>query len=768
MGGTLRRRALRRRSLIPALAAVGASLALVGPSAANVSVSKSGWQWANPTPQGRTLVDIAFAGGTGYAVGYGGTALSTSDAGQSWTGLTTGTTASLESVQALAPSTVVVNGGGGCVTRISEDGGLIFKRIFNVAESSCPEPVADVSFISSRVGSLLLKDGAVEQTEDGGETFSRKTGIPGTPASSGGGVLVGSQLHFFSAQSGIAFVSAEGGASSAYATPDGGVSWVAVPLPSGAKVTSLYFYDEKNGYAVGPETLLRTTDGGATWTAEPIAAHNDLTSIDCATAVRCVLTVSAGNELIETVDGGLTDTVLTASSSLIYGAAYANSNDIVAVGESGATVRSTDEGATFTPVSADIGGSYTRLREGPGAMLLAPGAHGNVAVSTNFGETWRVIATQTSQELVDVSFASPNLGYALDASGGLQLTTNGGASWQTLSPGTSRHADAVLAASEHAVLLIGPIGISRAVAGGPFEPLGGGVASAHLSDYDVAGSTDFVFGQGTHTLLRSNNEGASWKAVHLPLARKATRHRRGSSGVAIRSVAFTSAQQGMVLDTLGRLWVTASGGRSWRQILSTGTGAGLQLAFATSLDGFLSVGSFGGDSSDAYVLRTTNGGTTWQPQEITAGSLSYGDLVDPTALNATALVNGTAVNGEALHRLLFSTATGGEIPVAPPPGGTLTLRTSPTTYTARRLKAHHHSVRISGTLSGAVGGESIVVARRNLAGGPWQEQRVVAGANGGSFSTIWHITRSSVFVAQWAGGSGRPGSGSKLLVVTVK
>ncbi len=773
MGGRVNRRALRRLSVTAALGTGCVLFALAGFSSANVGVSKSGWQWANPTPQGRTLVDIAFAGDTGYAVGAGGTALATSNAGQSWTGLTTGTTADLESVQALAPNTVIVNGGGGCVTRISEDGGLVFRRIFNVAESGCPEPVAGLSFVSSRIGFLLLKTGAVEETEDGGETFSRKTGIPGSAASSGGGSLVGSQIHFFSANLGIAFVSPENGTSSAYMTPDGGVSWVSVALPSGAKVSSVYFVDEKTGYAVGPDTLLRTIDGGEKWTAEPIAAANNLTAIACATANRCVLTVSAGNELIETTDGGDTDTVKTTSSSLIYGAAYANATDIVAVGESGATVLSSNSGATFTPASADIGGSYSRLREGPGPMLLAAGADGNFAMSTNFGETWKVIATQTSQELIDVSFATPLIGYALDASGGLQMTSNGGASWQTLSPGTAMPSSGVLAVGEHAVLLFGPVGISRAVGGGAFAPLGGAVARARLSDYDVSGSTVFAFGAGTHTLIRSSDEGARWSTVRVPLSRRPSRHQRASAGVALRSVAFTSGQQGMLLDTQGRLWATSNGGRSWRQELSTGTSRGLQLGFSTPLEGFLSIGAFGGDGADAYVLRTSNGGVTWQPQEISAGSLSYGALVSPTALNAAALVTGTAVAGEALHRLLFSTSTGGETPPAPSApgaqtGGALTLSTRTTTYSARRLRAAHDTVRISGTLAGAVGGEAVVVARRNLSGGPWSEQRVVAGANGGSFSSIWHVTRSSVFVAQWAGGSGRPGSGSKVLEVTVK
>ena len=61
-----------------------------------------------------------------------------------------------------------------------------------------------------------------------------------------------------------------------------------------------------------------------------------------------------------------------------------------------------------------------------------------------------------------------------------------------------------------------------------------------------------------------------------------------------------------------------------------------------------------------------------------------------------------------------------------------------------------------------------MVSRRDLTGGAWQHQEVIAGANGGSFTTTWHISRSSVFVAQWAGDSGRPGSGSRLLQVSVR
>jgi photosystem II stability/assembly factor-like uncharacterized protein len=771
--------AMKRNSALIAIGLVVSLSLLTGLSTANVNVSKSGWSWGNPTPQGRTLRALAFSEGVGYAVGYGGTALSIGNAGQSWGGLATGTAANLERVQALSSSTVVVGGGAGCVTRISTDGGRLFRRIFNVAETGCPEPVAAFSFLSPQVGFLLLGNGSVEETTDGGETFSRKTGIPGTAASSGGGELVGTDIHFATAANGIAFVSSpKSGASAAYATPDGGVSWTPVALPSGARVTAVHFVDANNAYAIGPETLLRSTDGGEEWKAQPIAAGKSFNSIDCATATACILTVTAGNVLVETADGGATDSEKTTSSSLIYGAAYSSPTQIVAVGAVGATVLSSDGGATFTPASADIGGQYGRLRLGPAGTLLAPGAKGDLALSTNGGESWKVIATQTSQELLDVAFGTPALGYALDVKGGLQRTTNGGASWQTLSPGTATPADAVVALGESTALLVGPVGVYRAVGGGRFEPVAGKTAAtAHVSDYDLAGSTVFAFGPGGRTLIRSTDGGAKWTAVKMPLARKAGKKDKGKGkkakrvkgrpGVSIRSVAFTSAEQGMLLDTEGRLWSTADGGARWTEVLSAGTSEGIQVAFSDPAHGFMSVKSFGGDSQDAYVLRTSNGGATWHPQEITFGSIPGDGLLALGPLDAAVLVDSVSATPaqETLDRLFFTTTSGGDV------AGTedrLSLSTPTPKLTARRLKAAHGAVTIDGTLSGALGGEQVVVSRRDLSGGPWQHQEVTAGVNGGSFTSTWHIARSSVFVAQWAGDSGRPGQGSAVLKMIVR
>ena len=116
------------RPVLTALTGVLLALSLYAASAgASVQVGSSGWLWGNPLPQGNSINAISFAGTTGYAVGEFGTILATSDAGSTWTGLSSGTFTNLDEVQAIDGDSLYA--GGGCVGRRSDDGGKTFKRV---------------------------------------------------------------------------------------------------------------------------------------------------------------------------------------------------------------------------------------------------------------------------------------------------------------------------------------------------------------------------------------------------------------------------------------------------------------------------------------------------------------------------------------------------------------------------------------------------------------------------------------------------------------
>lgn len=743
-------------ALAPLLAIALVALSAGVAAGASVQVARSGWSWGNPTPQGNALSALDFREGVGYAVGAAGTALRTNDGGSTWSGLATGTSADLTKLQIIDPNNVVILGGNGCVLRRSSDGGTTFLPIFILAQTGCPNPVQSFFFVNGEIGYLLLRDGSVLRTADGGKTFSKQTAIPGTPASATGGGAAPADLLFTGASTGMAFVGGQSSANQEFTTTDGGVSWKpAGTIPGG--ISKLYQFDANTIYGIGPATLLQSVDGGKTFTKQPADGGATLTSIHCNTPGTCLITTSSGT-LLRTTDGGQTATTITASSVPLADAAFFNSTRAVAVGAAGQTVLSDDAGVDYTPVGGGIGGSFTALRPGAAALsAFAAGANGQIAFTTNGGAGWGIASVPTSAAVIDTAWPNASTGYALDAAGGLFSTANGGASWLTLSPGAGPPARAVLAlANGRTVVLVGPTGVKVALAGGPFQSVSSGPAAhASLNAGQAVGNAVFAWGSGGRSLLISPNAGRSWRAIKLP--GKKTR---------IAQASFPSASAGYLLDSTGRLWSTANAGRTWRESLAVGSSRLADLTFGSPASGYLRASAgFGGDSGDAYVLHTANGGRTWVPQAISRGSILGLLAFGPT--QAYALLEPAAGTptppGRQAPSQLFFTGSGG---VAGSPS-TLSIKASPASFTKKKLKKARGMVTISGRLSGAVGGEQVVISTRALSGGSWSSHTATVGANGGSFSTRLRIRASAVFVAQWAGESGRAGAGSAALTVAV-
>jgi len=721
-------------------------------AAGSVRVPLSGWNWGNPAPQGNDLRAIDFLAGRGYAVGAAGTALRTDDGGVTWSGLATGTASDLSRLQIIDPETVVILGSDGCVLRRSDDGGKTFRKIFIVAEVDCPDRVQAVNFVSKTTGYLVLRDGSLLRTTDSGESFSKQTAIPGTGASATPGGATAKEIVFNSPEAGIAFVTpSEAAPSVAYFTTDAGVSWRPLTIPA-ANVERVYRFDATTLYAIGTQTLMRSTDAGLTWTQQGFGAGLVLTSIGCSDATTCLLTTSKG-ELDRTTDAGATAVTITASSVPLAGAAFASATRAVAVGAAGQTVVSDDAGIDYLPIGGDVGGQFSLVRRGPVASAaFAPGAKGQLALTLDGGASWKVANVSTSADLADTSWPDVKTGYALDVRGGLFRTQNGGLTWQTLSAGPGAAARSVLAVpGATTVLLFGPKGIKRATRGGEFNPVAGRVVpGATLSDGQIAGSAIFAWGVGARQLLVSGDAGASWKAVRLPT--KKTR---------LRAVSFVSRSKGFVLDTSGRVWRTGSGGRTWTQSLSAGTAQISGISFGSPASGYLSVGGFGGDSANAYVLHTGDGGRSWRPQAIANGAIGPAGVVAADAKHAFSLVR--AGNGQAGARRLFFTANAGDGGSSSP----LRIKATPVRFTRKSLRRTRGKVTITGTLGSAIGGEQITVSARAVSGVDWSSRTVPAGANGGSFSATFNVKGPAVFVAQWAGDSGRTGAGTAPLVVTV-
>jgi photosystem II stability/assembly factor-like uncharacterized protein len=708
-----------------------AFLTAASPAAAGVSVGHSGWFWGNPVPQGNALFDTDFTGTTGYAAGQFGTLLRTTDAGATWTGLATGMTDDLTELDVIDGTTVVV--GSECALRRSDDAGESFRRLpFTPSEARCTRQVADLSFVDRSIGLIVLKTGTVLATSDGGRSFSPRTALPGTQQA--GGSAEPTAVLMTATDRALATTS--GG--KVFLTTDGGRSWDEVHSSFGALRD--IFMDGSAGVVAGDNgAFAATTDSGATWqriqSTAPYAIGFDLRQVECSfSRTVCIATVVGGG-LVRSDDGGLSweFQMPIAAHSL----AFTSADRVVVVGELGATLVSDNAGDDFREIgrNLDISG-LGRMRATSAGVAHIAGSRGALARTVDGGETWINVGVATSETVRDSSFPTADLGFALDADGGLFRTDNGGTSWGILDTGTSERPRAVLAPDAVVVLLVGPTGVRRSIDGGDsFAAVrDSDVRSAALSDVDRAGAAVVVFGGGK--LAVSTNRGRTWRSMRRPSRRRS-----------IVSADFVSSRTGFVLLSDGRVFSTGDGGGHWRELLGVGNGTGAQLSFGDSKNGWLIVNNF--LEEGAYVLRTNNAGASWRPQLLGDGSVR--SIAAGSATSAFAHLNGRT---EPASSFLLATANGGDR------GSLASMRLSSSPKRPRRGRRFE----IRGRLSGARGGEQIVVSSRRLDRTVWNDVLALVGRDG-TFTVDKRARRPTVYVAQWGGDEERAGAASLPLTV---
>lgn len=725
-----------KRCAFASVAAVLVAATLVAlAGAAPVRTSQSGWTWGSPTPQGNTLTAIDFAGGRGYAIGEFGTIIRTDDGGANWSGVRTGLTDDLTELRVIDADAFVA--GGGCTLLRSLDGGTTIRRVRFNPSANCASPLAALHFPTRDIGYLVRADGSILRTDDGGSRFSSGARIP---SSSGGPP---NDAWFTDANNGVV-VTGSDTLGKIYRTTNAGASWTEVA--SSSAVRSVHFVSSNVGYAVGQGTVLKTEDAGAVWVPQGSPSAN-MRSIRCADALNCVV-VTTNNTLLYTDDGFATDPQPAtyggspAVEGAVSGAAasFQSATRVVAVGRPQDAALSDDAGKTYLSAFSNLPGGFTRLRLTSQSTAFAPGEAGSVARTTDSGATWQRVGVPTTDNtaaVVDVAFPTSSLGYAVDSAGAVFRTDNGGGSWAILGESGVRPRAMTASPDGNVVTLIGPRGIRRSAnAGSNFDPVeSAAVANADLEDVDRTGD-GVIYVHGKKVIAYSTNEGQSWKAIKRP-GRKS-----------ILQLDFVDRKTGFALAADGRVWRTGNRGVRWTEVFTTGFARPYQIAFGDAQNGYLATDSFGGLEA-GWIMHTSDGGASWRPQLISQNFIGSGagPLVAAPGGVAYALVGSNEMK---------ATQTGGD--AAEPSTLTLTTKTR-----SLRRKA---KVRIDGRLNPSAPGARVEVVMRD-AGNARVTRQIATVRSDGKFSANFTVSRTSYFVAQWAGDSDRNSDGSPALRVTV-
>jgi photosystem II stability/assembly factor-like uncharacterized protein len=743
---------IRRLALASIACLLPAACWAAGASAAQVSVGHSGWSWGLPRPQGQSLSSVAFDGATGYAVGDFGTVLKSTDGGQTWSGLPSGTTSNLSIVQELDPNTLIV--GGGCALRESTNGGATFTPMpINPSDTVCGSDLAAISFSSATTGYVLLQSGQVLYTTNGGATVAAKTSVPlpsGTARATG--------LTFVSTSTGFATTSA----GAIEETSDGGNSWTQVNTTFNS-LNGIRFITSQTAFAYGPgNTLLQSTDGGATWQQVPLKLSSptfeNLTGIACTSATKCLISTGTSS-LILTSDGGQTGSLVTPSNQPLTSVAFTSGAGVVAVGNAGTTVLSADGGSQFpTVISGGPGVPLSSSTKQPlvsgaprTAYLLGKG--GQLDATTDGGADWTLEQTPTNANVLAGAFPTTSTGYVITSDRVLRKTTDGGSSWSSLDATVTTKTQ-VIATSASTVLLVGPRGIRRSTNGGqtfnkitgrvalPRGRHGASVPSLSLTNAAVHGPTAFAW--GLKAAYESTNRGVSWRAIPLP---RKTR---------IRQLSFVSATTGYALDVAGDVLFTSNRGAAWRKLANVGTTAISAISFSSAKRGLLALSAPG--ALTINVLSTINGGKQWQPQVIDGSGA--GLVLGTTGVGYFANIT----PAEDPYRAVFTTTNAG----ASPNASRLTLSLPAKRLTPKALRKRGGRITIRGRLSPVTSpGERVLLSFRSRQTGGWTSRTVAVASNGAFQTTVSKLKATTDFVV-YSAGDGTYGGAQGYARLTVK
>lgn len=395
------------------------------------------------------------------------------------------------------------------------------------------------------------------------------------------------------------------------------------PTPQGNDLNDVKLTTLLIGYAAGNfGTILKTTDAGITWnpqylqdwtnayTTEPytvfhlysIAFENTINGLAVGKCSLC------GDEVIyKTTDGGsnwiLQELGTAGGVGALYSVFYADASNVIAAGEQGKILKSTDGGDTWTSTTSGTIQTLYGLYFTSASNGIAVGASGAIITTADGGTNWTVQTSPTTNTLYSVDFANATTGIAVGEAGTVLKTNDGGITWTSISSGTTKDLKDIAFTDVNNASVVGADGtILSTTDGGASWVLNASGTTQKLNAVGFNGSFGLTVGTYGMT-VKTINSGLTW----FSLSKLSTTNN-------MNDVSFVNKKFGAAVGDNGTILTTSNGGDQWI-LQSSGTTIDLRgVSFATPNLGIAVGGKYYPDT--AIVLRTVDGGVTWTQQEL--------------------------------------------------------------------------------------------------------------------------------------------------------
>lgn len=267
---------------------------------------------------------------------------------------------------------------------------------------------------------------------------------------------------------------------------DQGGSWIQASVPTRQLLTAVQFMDERNGWAVGHDSLiLHTADAGESWTVQyrdpeidaPDEGFGFLEKPLMDVFFRNLQTgfaVGAYGLFLRTDDGGQTWEDISADIDNPDGYHYnaltsIQDSGLFLVGEMGTMYRSSDFGDTWeTLTEMPYDGSWFGVSgTGEAGGVLAWGLRGNMYRSSDFGDSWEQVELITPNGPLEGTLAGGQLTadgrlVVVGVGGVVAISDDGGRSFDvTVRPDRVALANAA-SLQDGSILLVGQRGVVKA------------------------------------------------------------------------------------------------------------------------------------------------------------------------------------------------------------------------------------------------------------------------------------------------------------------
>ncbi len=507
------------------------------------------WYWQRPLPQGNTLRDIhALDADNAVAVGDHGTFMRTTDGGQNWT---------------------------------------IRHRTYDLTDDWHA-----VQFISPERGLVVGARGIAMRTDDGGETWN--------PVTLQTELL--RDVAVFGSENNYAV--AVGNEGKAFRSQDGGEFWEALPFPSIKHLTAVRFFTEDIGIvtAEGGE-IFRTMDRGEEW-AEVLSPTQQTVNALEVLSETIAIGVGTGGSIVRTTDAGATWETVAESGDSYQGLAFLNEMNGIAVGANGRIATTDDGGATWKdaelPIAETDRDTLFAVDFFDIEQAMAVGRFGVMPESPDRGASWNSRYALPRHTWFDVAFTSEMTGTVVGTQGKIFRTGDGGVTWYDQNSGTTDSLTAIYAINESVATIVGVKGlILRTENGGEtWIRQSPGPAEVNLTDvFFLDAKTGYATGYNG-TILMTTDGGIVWDTL--------------SSGIKqlLNAIYFSTPDSGMAVGRYGVVSATTDGGKTWQSRFNPYIQDLYELAYRPA-DMQYPLGLWAAIGNAGTVVASTNFGEVW-------------------------------------------------------------------------------------------------------------------------------------------------------------